>query len=266
MPLQVLESVASEFGATLKATSADRMEVELSVPRPSGATETFSLVVVDSESGPRIFEAEPRRFPAACLERHINHDGSFCLGWSDGSNQQIVNEQDAREFWSNVEKFLNSQLAASNTRRWPGQQNARAHGAAANSQSHAENICQQMSADMLRDLKRGKLTVDVDRTWHKERLVLLRHGRPIARTKVNKKSPLWIADVCPCGTSSSPATKCSNHAELLAALSKDIVQWHLAHDAYIRSAVCSGQRCCGTMERCELRDAQEARRRGNKRS
>jgi hypothetical protein len=265
MSLPFLQSVAVEFGATLKAVGGDRMEVELRVPRPGGRFEAFSLIIENSQNGPKVRETEPRRLPASCLERHINYDGSFCLGWSSGGNGTISDEAQARVFWTNLEKFLNSQLAASKTGRWPGQQNARAHGAAAAPQDRAENICAHLGAHMLRDLKRGKLTAEVDRRWHKERLTLLRDGLPIARTKKNKKAPFWVAKVCPCGTSPSPATKCSDHAGLLAALSNDILQWRTEHQAYVYSAVRDGQRCCGTMERCELRDAQKARSRAIRR-
>lgn len=255
MSLKFLESVAPEFGATLKTSSPERLEVDLRIARPGGASENIALIVVGSELGPQVREAKPRRFPAACLERHINHDGSFCLAWRGGKDGQITCEQEARDFWSKVERFLNGQLAASKTRRWPGRQNARAHGGAAAHQDAAEKICQRLGDDMLRDLRRGKVVVKVDNTWRKERLVLLRHGRKIARTLRGKKTPLWVSNVCPCGTSSLPATSCSDHSELLAALSEAIFKWHAEHDAYVRFAARSGETCCGTMEHCELRDA-----------
>jgi hypothetical protein len=266
MSLPFLQSVAAEFGATLTGACGDRLEVELRVLRPGGRFETFSLIIDDSKSVPRVRETEPGRLPASCLERHINYDGSFCLAWSGEGNGNISDEAQARAFWTNLEKFLNSQLAASKTGRWPGQQNARAHGAAAAHQDRAEKICERLGADMLRDLKCGKLSVAVDRTWHKDRLTLLRDGQTIAKTKKNKKTPFWVAKFCPCGTSSAAATKCSDHAGLLAALSDNIFRWRAEHEAYVHSAIRDGQRCCGTMERCELRDAQKARSRANRRT
>ncbi|MFN3548471.1 MAG: E2 domain-containing protein, partial [Mesorhizobium sp.] len=66
-------------------------------------------------------------FPARCSERHIEWDGSFCIGYRAGLGIRTVDE--AVVWWGLLEQFLRLQRVASRTRRWPARQ-AIAHGEA----------------------------------------------------------------------------------------------------------------------------------------
>ena len=66
-----------------------------------------------------VFEKEPRKLPGFCPERHINLDGSFCLGLPEGDSDEIVSSTAADRWWAKLRGFLRLQVIASAVRRWP---------------------------------------------------------------------------------------------------------------------------------------------------
>lgn len=98
---------------------------------------TFELVVGTS---PKLKVAEQipgTKLPPACPERHINGDGSFCLGW-----KPLPLPTDARsacELWALVAGFLAQQLRAAVTEKWP-EEHAWPHGNAAAIQEQIEAL------------------------------------------------------------------------------------------------------------------------------
>jgi hypothetical protein len=256
---QLLKRVAPAVGAVIQKEGEKEFEFHFAVPRGSGRAEVFNLRVQNFGTIVLVDELPPYRLPRACAERHINQGGTFCLGWESGGPREIVDEGGARAFWGELNRFLQDQLVASKIGKWPDPQNARAHGNAAASQDQAERLAAQLGAGFLRDLKRGTLTVRIDRRWREERWELLRGSEKIARMRKGGKTLSALRAPCPCDGSKAgriDVGACGNHAELLAQLTVSIYRWRTQHAAFIREALADGQQCCGTMEFCELRDRQ----------
>jgi hypothetical protein len=257
--LQCLKGAAPDLGVVIDKDGETEFEFHLAVPRASGRADVFNLRVQDLGAGAFVFEVPPYRLPRACVERHINHDGSFCLGWTATGTRMIIDVAGARMFWVDLDRFLQYQLVASDTGRWPDPQNARAHGSAAVFQDKAEQLAAQLGPSLLTDLKRGNLTVCIDRRWRQEHWELLRNSEKIARMRKGEGTLSAMRAPCPCDASKAVPIEvgaCGNHAELLARLTSSIYHWRTLHATFVRQALADGQQCCGAMENCELKARQ----------
>lgn len=120
--LQLLRSTADL--PWISATSAlDREEMlfcEVRRQRRDGQWSRYHVEVRDC-GGSRLVvrESEPRRLPVFCPERHINPDGSFCLGWEPGVPRLPASPKEARAWWSVLRGYLRLQDAAATARVWP---------------------------------------------------------------------------------------------------------------------------------------------------
>ena len=112
------------------------LDVDVSPRQQSGApTEIFELFVdTRSPSGAAGERVLGRRLPRSCSERHVNFDGTFCLGLDRAA---IVDEQGGKRFWETVRTYLLSQLFAEKHGRWPPGRGL-SHGDAAYLQMQAE--------------------------------------------------------------------------------------------------------------------------------
>jgi len=257
--LQFLKRVAPAFGAVIDKDGETEFEFHLVIPRASGRADLFNLRAQDFGAGPLVSEVPPYHLPRECAERHINQGGSFCLGWTATGTRAIVDDAEAHAFWVDLDRFLQYQLAASKTRRWPDPQNARAHGNAATFQDEAERLAGQLGPSILSDVKRGNVTVRIDRRWRQEHWELLRHSEKIARMRKDAKTLSALRAPCPCDTSRVTPIEvgsCGNHAELLARLTSSIHQWRTLHARFVFQPLADGKQCCGTMDHCELRARQ----------
>jgi hypothetical protein len=256
--LDYLKAVASEFCATVTSEESNFFTAHIDVFRPGGGIEVFDLRIVDNEAFPKVYECEPRRLPAWCLERHILGDGWFCMSWNPGEPSAVSDEPSARAFWSRLDRFLQSQVTASTLGKWPAPSNARAHGGdAAMFQQRAEEIAAQFGVNLLRDLRRGELTVVRVVKSGKVRLELLRHGRRVARLAL-KGGLVTTMTRCFCDTANStraPIGACGDHAKLAPELIRAIYCWRKEHAEFVRERIVNGRECCGSLEVCELRSA-----------
>src|SRR5690606_34220449 len=57
------------------------------------------------------------RLPQACPNRHINLDGSFCLGLN--YTEMVVGHEEGRIWWVSLERLLELQPVVARTRIWP---------------------------------------------------------------------------------------------------------------------------------------------------
>lgn len=55
--------------------------------------------------------------PKFCPERHINYNGTFCIGLNTGNN--ILNREDAATWWQHLKEFLQDQQYANKYNHWP---------------------------------------------------------------------------------------------------------------------------------------------------
>lgn len=84
---------------------------------------SFALVLTSVwDDGLRLVVREERsraRLPPACPERHINRDGTFCLGRGGGFVKCPRSRTEAEVWWGNLGGYLGHQLIAAAARRWP---------------------------------------------------------------------------------------------------------------------------------------------------
>lgn len=138
-PLEALVSQAPLW-ATVRATSRNEIRLTATVSRAGGIpSHTYELLVRINEQGAiAVIEApESRLLPEFCPQRHINHNGTFCLGF--GSN---IPDDAAKValFWQRLELFLRAQETASTSRRWPPRAEMSHGPLAATVQMRAEEV------------------------------------------------------------------------------------------------------------------------------
>jgi len=127
-PLRLIaDTIPPWFAPTV--IGEDRIEGNAVVPAAIGVGRTVADLRIKMDAGGvDVAEAIPGTvFPADCPERHINSDGSFCVGF--GAGDAILTRDDAIVWWGLVEEYLRLQRVAARTRRWPARK-AIAHGKA----------------------------------------------------------------------------------------------------------------------------------------
>lgn len=252
-PLHRLESIASEFGATL-AVNGRNAAGKVTITLPSGQSYVFALDLTDN-GGKISVREDPlgTLLPSFCPDRHINSDGSFCLGWGEDNPAKIHNVDAARQWWSAVVRFLAHQVSANKRRVWPGRENDRAHGVAAQYQAIAEQLSAKFGPAFVNDFHDDELTVSLERRRRNPRLELYRRGRLIARVFINSVSLKRDRFPCPCnGSPSVPITQCGMHAEALAQFTAALHHWRQEECNFLKDLAARGKRCCGTLRECGL--------------
>lgn len=218
--LQLLRSTADR--PWISATSAlDREEMlfcEVRRQCRDGEWSRYHVEVRESE-GQRLVvrESEPRHLPVFCPERHINSDGTFCLGWEPIGPRLPATPEEARSWWAALRGYLRLQDAARTTRTWPADC-AWPHGDAARFEWTLEKLLATLPASIKSALYTG----------------------PLRRSR---------RDPCPCG-SGRRLKECSSHETDIGAVLWLSAERNRAEAAYWRSV--SGMKCCGTMDGCKL--------------
>jgi hypothetical protein len=106
--------------------------------------------------------ADPGMLPGFCPDRHINGDRSFCLGWGEDNPSRIQDEAAARHWWATVYQYLTYQIGANARRVFPGAENGRAHGRAAQHQANAEQAAERLGPAFKADVLAGQFMVRKD--------------------------------------------------------------------------------------------------------
>jgi hypothetical protein len=184
--------------------------------------------------------------PAFCPERHVNDDGSFCLGY--GAERLVTDRDSAIVWWGLLLEFLKLQRVAGRTRLWPPRQ-ALSHGsagphhvtalAAAKALGLVENYHRMLegeehwfSSDRVRTSKDGKRLVNGRAECPNS--CVDRRGRPILRRS------------------------CCNKDAVISLVASEKAR-RKAEEEYWRPYRASGTPCCGSMRACPLRDGHERR-------
>ena len=107
----------------------DAIEGRAEVPAAVGVDSTVAVLRISGVADMiEVGEFRPgAAFPADCPERHINLDGTFCLGF--GAGKAILSLDEAIVWWGLLEEYLKLQRVAALTHRWPLRK-AIAHGGA----------------------------------------------------------------------------------------------------------------------------------------
>lgn len=264
--LQLLLDRSEQFQAVCKRKDRSTIDIRFTVANGSGKPGTVFELVATCDRGDLVVKEHDefghrRLLPAACAERHINGDGSFCLFWKDGDPIAVIDVETADRWWRNLFTFLKAQIYANRHRTWPNGA-GRAHGNAAFHEAKAEQIAAEFGPQMFNAFKarhlrllrrkvgmRGLSALRIEQDGHRlfgmwegsDKVVNLRAACPCAR---QAKRPL-------------PIRKCGNHADLAAEFVRRYAAMEDAERKFLQDISLAGHQCCGTMDVCQLKTHNE---------
>lgn len=255
-PIDHLTTTAPEFGAVVGLHSRHEARVMFPVTLVDGRVREHQLRVHLVDGRIQVAEQRDQRLlPASCSERHINGDGSFCLGWNDPIDSASPSPAWATAWWQRLVAFLRTQARAEKSRRWPGP--AWPHGDAAVHQRRAEQAATALSPALKAALARDELAIRKlqRRARTGEPIFVLHEGNRVVWSFWG--TPLRIinkrrACVCPRGDIKRHRRlrTCGSHAQDLLALADALIG--RAHEQRRYWTQLQGWRCCGTMDGCTL--------------
>lgn len=182
------------------------------------------------------------QLPSFCPERHINGDGTFCLGLPAPSVRDVL---DAEQWWNQLGQFLRCQTVAARTKIWPPAY-ALDHGDAGSHHKLAEELAEQ--AGISAEYQAARLG---ERIWITDPKIKLHNpkGDPI-----NGRAP------CPRGCRKKARGRmvrivrvdCAHRKELTSiAFHEKKRQEKLAE--FWKAVIAKGAKCCGSMPNCPLK-------------
>lgn len=257
--LSLLSRVAGEFDVR---PLSEGTTFEVPVREASGETRTYCLALKAADDLVKVREVVPQQLPAACPERHINDDGTFCMHWEYHESGRVVDEASAKVWWARLLAFLRAQRRAERARRWTAGK-AWAHGLAAVHQKEAEKAASSLGADFEEALSARHLSAE----WSKRKtkagdrlLYLMRRGQVVATTRgqplriVNKRQ----ACICEHGDIKRHRRlrTCGTHAQDALTLVSAMLGWREEEQRFWKSQ--KGRTCCGTMDSCPLNTSRAA--------
>jgi hypothetical protein len=210
-----------------------------------GASKDYVIDIKISCSAKTVFAYEAvigTILPAACPERHINGDGSFCLGFDA---QTYATDRDRAEVWWNLlRNFLKLQHTASRSRSWP-QRQALSHGDAGEHHLKALEAASKLGIE--EDYYR---MLEGEPAWFSNPLLRVQKS---AGRLCNGRRP------CPKGCKKKNGNPVSrrdcDRKELIVALIFHEIRRRKAEKEFWKVWVDAGRQCCGSMNHCPLRDA-----------
>lgn len=178
-------------------------------------------------------------FPAFCPERHINRDGSFCIGLNYST--MPITEKNVDDWWQVLLAFLQDQLLAERTGVWRSE-NSLSHGeTAAHYQIRAEALAEKL---FLRDEYSKAM---VSRTnWLKTLIDEVSYGHrrldnQLTQELTNQSAKFGLSD---------PDSKLNKkRAKKLVCMEQkrrkaEVYFWQQARNEKLK--------CCGKMKTCQL--------------
>lgn len=252
----LLQSVAPDYGATLHDVPKGAQAV-ITIVRPGGSKHTFHLALSFDAEQVSVRELPGHTvLPGFCPDRHINGDGSFCLGWGRDNPSTITDEAAARRWWAAVYQFLTRQAGANARGVFPGTEHGRAHGDAAVHQAKAEQAAERLGPAFAERVADGKFVVRKDLRPGQHRLELWRGAERIARVSTRSKALVGGHTICPCGaTPERDISDCDDHAQALATFLLEYHACKVADKKYLDACAAAGHVCCNTLQTCGLRQA-----------
>lgn len=227
--------------ADFRPVHAFEAQVDVVATRTSGAfTRVFELRLVQDMQQVAVFERPVgRTLPACCPERHINPDGSFCIGLRAGEG---INEENASAWWEKLHVFILCQETAAETGFWPGEAQL-SHGEAGEIELAAERAADHLG---LRSVYReavafGTGSIATGLAKINEKTGLLRNGR----------------SACICGRTDRHKRVLLRRECHRSGLGCPVILEHrrrIKVNEYWRGL--RGQACCGSMRECPLRTGQ----------
>jgi hypothetical protein len=125
------------------------IECSMHLPLYDGETSIYRLVISVRPGAPRDLavreQASHRRLPDGCPSRHINQDGTFCLGWGPTAPCVPHSRAEAEYVWSLIAGYLHLQDRATACATWPASAEW-PHGNAAKAQYELEELLKKVPA------------------------------------------------------------------------------------------------------------------------
>ncbi|MBS0234246.1 MAG: hypothetical protein JSR99_12270 [Proteobacteria bacterium] len=209
---------------------------------PDGAAKGISLDLAISvgTGGVGVGESGTKVLPKFCPDRHINSDGTFCLGYPA---PQVSTTDEAVVWWGLLKDYIELQRVASRTGRWPPKRWL-SHGDAGGS----------FHIKALETAKRLGIEEDYYRNLQGEAVWFTDPWLRLDRTKtrlVNGRSP------CPMGCRDRRGypilrRNCLHKDDVVTLVRSEALRrkGEAAFWAKMRS---EGVKCCGTMKTCPLK-------------
>lgn len=208
---------------------------------PDGAAKGISLDLAISSglTGVDVGEREPKVLPKFCPERHINSDGTFCLGYP---TPQVTTEDEAIVWWGLLKDYIELQRVAGRTGKWPPKRWL-SHGDAGPFHTEALEAAKRLGVedDYYRNLEGTP-------TWFTDRW--LRLDRTKTRL-VNGRSPCPKA--CKDRKGYPILRRNCRHTEDVVTLVRAEASRRAREVAFWTKLKSEGATCCGTMKNCPLR-------------
>jgi hypothetical protein len=186
-------------------------------------------------------EAIPDRLPTRCPERHINNDGTFCLGFDVTKLGDSLDG--AHVWWGLLRDYLKHQRTAEKTGLWPARAEI-SHGMAG-----VHHIAAMEAAEELGITETYERLIEGERCWiddgsvrvHKNGSRLVNGRSPCPMRCLGKRKHAVLRRAC-----------CKPEAVLRLVCSEK--QRKSAVKEFWRTWMVKGYRCCGTMRKCPARD------------
>lgn len=210
-------------------------------PAVDGAADSLSIELRISERESAILVAEEvpgTQLPACCPDRHLNLDGTFCVGYRAG--HQILSPDAGHVWWEQLKKFIQLQRVAQRTRMWPPRQGL-SHGDAGKHQ-----IAAQEAAAALGIEEQYFEMLDGEPSWFSASFprvapcgTRLVNGRlPCPKGCIKKGRPILRVDCC--------------DKQLVAKLVWEERRRKKLESEFWQDIRRAGLACCGTLRKCPL--------------
>lgn len=262
--LRRVRAVAISDGHEVLGVGLGELRLRVQVPDLCGGLVPFDLLVCVSGEELEVREdpASPNcRLPSGCPDRHIIIDGSFCLYWGGASRFDLDTDAGCRDWMDALVSFLLRQVEAEQTRWWPAEAGW-AHGGGAIHQLEAEEAAEAVHPRFAEAVRQRRLTIEP-----KRRVLLLDGVRVVAGVKLGRPGAAGQGTVtglrrpCPCGAvdrRGRPVLRrdCGKHARRLADVIDHLAAMQSAEARYVDLWRRAGRGCCGTLERCPVRETE----------
>jgi hypothetical protein len=247
-PANLIENEAHAYGATIVCRSGARILVEVPLQRADGKNVFYALEIDASAGAVKVKEERPEHLPACCPERHINRDGTFCMGWHKVNPLDVTDIATAQRWWDTLLAYLRLQERAGKLGKWPNR-GSWAHGNAVEHQHKAECCAVALGAKFVAILAAGHLHARSTLESSGHFLHLFDGKRRLYSVWKALHRVSTLRQRCFCG-SGLTLHSCADHAMQAADLAVAVLLLEEEERRFWRSF--EDETCCGSVTGCPL--------------
>lgn len=256
--LKLLERAAPRSEATVRVVG-EELFATLALKMPSGILAPSVHVQATIKDGHVEVREQVtrRRYPKACYDRHIMSDGTFCLAYHADTDIRVISAASAAGWWAALVKFVLLQETAEATGEWPAAQEIDHGVSGANLQMRSEAAASAIGPSIAEIVRSKNYRITATEHGKRRHLTLFIDGEIAARCEDGGRL-LGIDRPCLCG-SSQHLVSCGSHAKIAKQLLSLLAARERFRRRFFEQAIESGQKCCGSLRNCGLRDMESAR-------